>query len=139
MSALFLIIALLILDFVYVFVMSSKYSLMINAIQSAHIQVNIVSAVVSYCVLLVALLFVVIPYANLRKEKDNNIIKTAFMSGFLIGFIIYGVFNTTNVALFKNYSLLLAMVDILWGSTLFFIIALLYLSPSVLFILKPVK
>jgi uncharacterized membrane protein len=38
---------------------------------------------------------------------------------FLLGIIIYGVFETTNYALFKNWSLLTVLIDTLWGGLLF--------------------
>lgn len=35
---------------------------------------------------------------------------------FLYGFIIYGVYNMTNHAVFEDYSLKVAAVDTIWGS-----------------------
>lgn len=127
---------------VYVSIVSTRYSLMMNNIQQNPLKINYISAILSYIVLVVTLVFVVFPYAQMRKKIDNSIVKTAFFSGFLIGFAIYGVFNTTNVALFHNYSYGLALLDVIWGSSLFFIVTLLFLyvsSPSVFFILKPSK
>jgi uncharacterized membrane protein len=123
------------LDFTYVYYVSSKYSVMISNIQQNAFQIHIASAILSYIVLLLILVYVVFPYAELRKHTDSSVIKTAFFAGFLIGFAIYGVFNTTNVALFKNYSKGLALLDVIWGSSLFFIVTFLFLSPSKLLIL----
>ncbi len=142
MQLFLLILLFLILDMVYVSFVSSKYTLMINNIQQNTFKIRFVPAVLSYIVLVVALVFVVLPYAQLRKTVDKSMLKTAFFSGFLIGFAIYGVFNTTNLALFNNYSYSLAVLDVLWGASLFFLITLLFLflsSPRVLFILKSSK
>jgi len=38
---------------------------------------------------------------------------------FLLGIIIYGVYETTNYALFKNWSILSVIIDTLWGGVLF--------------------
>jgi uncharacterized membrane protein len=38
---------------------------------------------------------------------------------FLLGIIIYGVYETTNLALFKNWSILTVIIDTLWGGILF--------------------
>jgi uncharacterized membrane protein len=38
---------------------------------------------------------------------------------FLLGIIIYGVYETTNYALFKNWSMLTVIMDTLWGGILF--------------------
>lgn len=139
MHIVLVIILFVIFDFIYVSLVAPKYSLMINNIQKEPFKINIVSAMLSYIVLIVTLLFVVFPYAKHRLQSDKSIVRTAFFAGFLIGFAIYGVFNTTNVAIFRKYSIKLAMFDIIWGSMLFFIATLLYLSPSVFFILKPSK
>ncbi len=38
---------------------------------------------------------------------------------FLLGIVIYGVYETTNLALFKNWSILTVIIDTLWGGLLF--------------------
>ena len=38
---------------------------------------------------------------------------------FLLGIVIYGVYETTNYALFKNWSILSVIIDTLWGGLLF--------------------
>jgi uncharacterized membrane protein len=38
---------------------------------------------------------------------------------FLLGIVIYGVYETTNYALFKNWSILTVFMDTLWGGILF--------------------
>jgi uncharacterized membrane protein len=132
----------LIFDFLYVSTVASKYSMMISNIQNAPFQINAISAMLSYVVLIITLVFVVFPYATKTISSDRgftSLVKASFFSGFLIGFAIYGVFNTTNVAIFKDYSIALALLDTLWGSTLFFIATLLYLSPSILFVFKSSK
>jgi uncharacterized membrane protein len=41
---------------------------------------------------------------------------------FLLGILIYGVFETTNYALFKKWSIFTVILDTLWGGTLFAIV-----------------
>jgi uncharacterized membrane protein len=142
MNIVVVIVLFLIFDFLYVSTVASKYSMMISNIQNAPFQINAISAMLSYVVLIITLVFVVFPYATKTINSDRSftsLVKASFFTGFLIGFAIYGVFNTTNVAIFKDYSIALALLDTLWGSTLFFIVTLLYLSPSVLFIFKSSK
>jgi uncharacterized membrane protein len=103
---------------------------MIKNIQRGEaLTVNIVSTVLSYFVLVFTLMYVVIPYALQKKETNISLSASylALTTGALIGFSIYGVFNTTNVALFKNYSGVLALIDTLWGSFLFFITTYVYI------------
>jgi len=40
---------------------------------------------------------------------------------FLLGFCIYGVFDFTNVAIFKKYKYVPSVVDMFWGGILFYI------------------
>lgn len=44
---------------------------------------------------------------------DNYILTTIWR------IIIYGVYETTNYALFKNWSILTVIIDTLWGGLLF--------------------
>lgn len=46
--------------------------------------------------------------------KDN--VWTSLFRGALFGFIVYGVYNATNYATFKDYSLSIATIDTLWGT-----------------------
>ena len=38
---------------------------------------------------------------------------------FLFGIVIYGVFETTNYAILKNWSIFSVLLDTLWGGVLF--------------------
>lgn len=40
-------------------------------------------------------------------------------SGFIIGFIIYAVYNLTNYSTIQNYSLKMTIIDTIWGSLLY--------------------
>ncbi len=118
------------LDSMYVSLVKVHYTNMIKNIQRGEaLTVNIVSTVLSYFVLVFTLMYVVIPYALQKKETNISLSASylALTTGALIGFSIYGVFNTTNVALFKNYSGVLALIDTLWGSFLFFITTYVYI------------
>ena len=48
-------------------------------------------------------------------EKQSNIVRNSI----ILGLIIYGVFDFTNLAIFDNYSLKLGLIDMLWGGILF--------------------
>ena len=40
------------------------------------------------------------------------------LDAFLFGFVIYGVYDSTNYAMLKKWSPYLAIMDALWGGTL---------------------
>ena len=48
-------------------------------------------------------------------EKQSKIVRNSI----ILGLIIYGVFDFTNLAIFENYSLKLGLIDMLWGGILF--------------------
>ena len=48
----------------------------------------------------------------------------------LFGIIIYGVFDFTNIALFSNYNLYIAIQDMLWGGALFYLTKKLFVYSS---------
>ena len=43
----------------------------------------------------------------------------SLIDAFLLGFFIYGVYETTNSAIFKNYDYNIALIDTIWGGILF--------------------
>jgi len=43
----------------------------------------------------------------------------AYMKHFLLGIIIYSVYDLTSLALLKNWSVKTAIIDTLWGGILF--------------------
>ena len=47
-----------------------------------------------------------------------------FLYGMLIGFLIYGIYNFTNYATIKNYTIKTTLIDTLWGTILFGIVSL---------------
>lgn len=48
----------------------------------------------------------------------------AFFYGMLIGFLIYGIYNFTNYATIKKYTIKTTIFDTLWGTILFGIVSL---------------
>ena len=51
-------------------------------------------------------------YYFIIKEKKN------YYDAFILGIIIYGTYDFTNIGLFKNYDILTGIIDTLWGGTL---------------------
>lgn len=50
--------------------------------------------------------------------RRTHWIYDSIFNGFLFGFVLYGVFDFTNLAIFSDYSLNTAMIDMLWGGIL---------------------
>ncbi len=50
--------------------------------------------------------------------KEKNLI-----NALILGFVVYGVYNTTNLATMNKYSLKVSIIDTLWGTVLFTLVS----------------
>ena len=98
---------LLALDFIYLSANKGVWETQIVQIQRVVMQLKIVPAILCYLLLIVAL-----NYFILRTHRP-------VWEAFMLGVIIYGVFDTTNHALFKKWDWKLGLMDGLWGGVLF--------------------
>jgi uncharacterized membrane protein len=98
---------LLALDFIYLSANKGAWETQIVQIQRVVMQLKIVPAILCYLLLIVAL-----NYFILRTHRP-------VWEAFMLGVIIYGVFDTTNYALFKKWDWKLGLMDGLWGGVLF--------------------
>lgn len=86
------------------------FAKMVKGIQKDEMKINLFGAIGSYLLLILVLYkFIIVE----RKSPSD---------AFLLGFCIYGIFDFTNIAIFKNYRLLPAFTDTLWGGVLFYIV-----------------
>jgi uncharacterized membrane protein len=111
-NILFLISAILlvVIDFFYLNIIRSYFENQVKIVQGSPLQVNFLGLILSYIFLIFGLNYFII------KSK-----KSAY-DAFLLGILIYGVFETTNYALFKKWSFFTVILDTLWGGTLFAIV-----------------
>jgi uncharacterized membrane protein len=102
-------VVMILIDIVYLsFIGKPIFDKTVSAIQNSSLVVNIPPAIFTYILMSVSLNYFIIS-AN----------KPAF-DAFILGFCIYGVFDFTNMAIFKKYNLKTAISDTLWGAILFF-------------------
>ena len=104
----------LVLDFTYLYLFRDFMLPLLKKVQKADVKINIMPAIACYLLLVSGLYYFII-----RKKAP---IKDAI----LLGLLIYGVYETTNYALLKNWPLQMVIMDILWGGILFFIVAYLH-------------
>ncbi len=100
-------IALISIDFIYLNVIKDFFKKQIQNVQGSQMQVNFLGAALCYIFLIVG-----INYFIIKPRKSVN-------DAFLLGLVIYGVYETTNYALFKNWSIITVIIDTLWGGLLF--------------------
>ena len=100
-------IVLITIDFVYLNVMKGYFNNQIKNVQGSSLKINYLGGAICYLLLIVG-----INYFIIKPKKSVS-------DAFLLGIIIYGVYETTNYALFKNWSILTVIIDTLWGGLLF--------------------
>ena len=115
MKTLFILFLLLFIDSIYLnFIGKSLFEKMIYKITNDKAKYNIVGIIGSYLFLWFAL-----EYFIISKKRPAY-------EALLLGLVIYGVFDMTNIALFKNYNIFIGIIDIIWGGLLFYIVANIY-------------
>lgn len=94
------------LDYFYLGLMRGYFEKQVLSVQGSPLKMNFLGAIICYIFLIFGLNYFII--------KPKRSIQDAF----LFGLIIYAVFETTNLALFKNWSILTVLIDSLWGGIL---------------------
>jgi len=95
------------MDSIYLSIIKNYFQNQIQKVQGSAIQINFLGAALCYVFLIVG-----INYFIIKPRKSVS-------EAFLLGIVIYGVYETTNYALLKNWSLLTVIMDTLWGGILF--------------------
>ena len=95
------------LDFVYLTVMKGYFSNQVKNVQGSPLKINYLGAAICYIFLIAG-----INYFIIKPRKSVS-------DAFLLGLVIYGVYETTNYALFSNWSIVSVIIDTLWGGLLF--------------------
>lgn len=107
-------IVIVLIDLVYLYLIKSKFKEMVKSIQIIPLKMNYIGAIIAYLFLSIGLhKFIIEP------KKDLN-------EAFLLGIVIYGVFEGTSMAIFQNWDIKILLVDIFWGGTLFYLSAMVY-------------
>ena len=107
---------LILLDFVWLKnVTGPMFSKMVTRIQGTGIELNLGGALLSYACLVIGIYW--FGYRNIDAHGGENIWLNALPAG-LFGLLGYGLFDFTNIAIFKGYEWKPALVDVAWGGAL---------------------
>lgn len=102
------------LDSIYLSLVNNYFNQQIKRIQGSSIQINYVAALITYVFLVYGLYhFIIQP-------------KRSPMEAALLGFVIYGVYEFTNLSIIKNWKWFTALIDTAWGTTLFWLTTTIY-------------
>ena len=98
----------------FLYLMSNNFQNMVKKIQGTPLKMKLLPTLACYIVLVSSLYYFVI-YK-----------KGSYLDAFLLGFFIYAVYETTNMAIFKDWSVSVGLIDLSWGGFLFLITTYLY-------------
>ncbi len=100
-------IVMLFLDFIYLSAFSNFFNNLVRSIQGRAINFKITGAIMCYILLIVGLNYFII-------DKKKSI-----ADAFLLGIVIYGVYESTNYAILDKWNTTAVALDTLWGGILF--------------------
>lgn len=105
-----LLLCLLVLDILWIyFIMNLTFSEMVVSIQNKPLQFRLLGALAAYaCLYALAIMF-------LPKVTSD-------FEAFMLGFLVYGVYDSTNYATLSGWRLDVALLDSLWGGILFYLL-----------------
>jgi len=95
------------IDFVYLNLIKGYFENQIKKVQGSALKFNLLGAALCYIFLIFG-----INYFIIKPRKSVN-------DAFLLGLVVYGVYETTNYALLTNWSIITVIIDTLWGGILF--------------------
>ena len=95
------------IDYLYLFMIKGYFENQIKKVQGTPLKTNLLPIAFCYIFLIFGINYFII--------KPKRSIQDAF----LLGLVIYGVYETTNWALFTNWSPITVIIDTLWGGILF--------------------
>jgi len=98
---------LLVLDFAFLFINQVNFQNQIINVQRVILQPNYIAFILSYvCILALFCYFIIRPHRPVQEA-------------FLLGILVYGIYEFTNKAIFKKWEFMTVAMDTLWGGILF--------------------
>lgn len=99
----------ILLDIIFILSQQKNFASQILKIQSSEPKMRILPAIFCYIFLIFSLYYFII--------KTNR----PPLDAFILGVVIYGVFETTNYSIFKHWNPMMVIIDTLWGGILMYL------------------
>jgi len=104
----------LVIDLLWInYIVGDMWKKNVETVQKSPMEIRKQYALLSYVLIIFGIYYFV--QMNMTKE---TYVKDSLIKGFIYGFILYGVFDFTNLAIFKEFDLKSAMIDMAWGGLL---------------------
>lgn len=100
-------------DYLYLSNISSHFSKVVLKITKEPMEFNLQKAIGAYIFLILGIYYFVLNDINQKNYKQKIIDST------ILGIVIYGTFDFTNGAIFKDYDYKTMLLDTTWGGVLF--------------------
>jgi uncharacterized membrane protein len=100
-------VVLLVIDITYLYFRKDDFNIYFLNVQKSPLKFRLSGAILAYFLLILGMYYFII--------KDKKSLQDAF----LLGFIIYGVYDFTNYATLSNWTLQFSLVDMCWGGLVF--------------------
>ncbi len=111
-----MIIILTTLDLIFIsFITNKLWYKNVLKVQKTELSLNPIYGLLSY----VFIWFVL--YYFILKDMNKSNYKNKLFDAFILGLSCYAIFDFTNLAIFKDYDLMTATIDMLWGGTVFYL------------------
>jgi len=122
----------MVLDVAWILMNLSGYSKTILEVQKSPVRLRNEHAIITYIIILFSIFYVAIPFTtqnikNLDSISVENKLLKSFMYGGAVGFSIYGIYNFTSLAIYKDMDSSIGIIDTLWGTTLYTLTTFVYL------------
>ncbi len=111
----------LVTDVLWIFINQKMYLDNIKEVQRSDAVINYYYSALAYVLVVFSILYISIPFTRLHVEKYDSILEKLYKSllyGGTVGLAINGIYNFTSLAIYKNYSLNVAVIDTIWGAVL---------------------
>ena len=102
-----------ILDYIYLNTTSSIFYKLIGTIQNSPLKLRMYSTIIVY--ILIFLMWIIFIY----NQTDKFTFKENIFRAFLLGMCTYGIYDFTNMAIFKDWTINVAIMDTIWGGVLY--------------------
>ena len=110
------------IDFVYLTTIGDFFNKNKKKIQGSPIKMKYLGAIICYPLMIFGIYYFII------KNKSNYKTKGAMIrDAAILGWIIYGVYESTNYAIIDKWNLEMVIIDGLWGGVLFGLTTYIYL------------
>jgi uncharacterized membrane protein len=128
-------IVIIFLDIAWISLNLTKYSKEVFKVQKAALNLRYEHAIMAYIIILFSILYIAIPFTSQSIKINNgskdisieNKLLYSLMYGGALGFSVFGIYNFTSLAIYKDLDATIAITDTIWGTTLYTLSTFIYL------------